>query len=146
MRDVQRAVGSKQRQSTAGDNRYEEEQTHASFHCDLSADVSRVLGLENGDEVLGQCFVSSTLNVHSALCRQTNHEHASAHYSYQERQKEGRRVKGVATDLCLALDHAKVELVLVLEAGLFFELLDPVLLGVKVAGSFDIVGVFFEET
>lgn len=48
--------------------------------------------------------------------------------------------------LCLGLDHAKVELVLVFEGGLFAQFLDPVLLGVEVPRSLDIVLVLLEVT
>lgn len=44
-----------------------------------------------------------------------------------------------------ALDHAKVELILVAAGGLLAQLVDPVLLGVKVPRTLDVVGVLLEE-
>lgn len=48
------------------------------------------------------------------------------------------------TCLCFGFDHAKVELVLVFEGCLFAQFLDPVLLGVEVPRSLDIVLVLLE--
>jgi hypothetical protein len=57
-----------------------------------------------------------------------------------------RKSKGtVATDLCLPLDHTKVELILVPQARLFLQPLEPILFRVVVPGTLDVVLVLLEQ-
>lgn len=47
---------------------------------------------------------------------------------------------------CFPLDHAKIELILISEGRLLLELFDPVLLGLVIPRTMNIIFVFFEET
>lgn len=117
-------------------SRHGGEGTNALFHSGLHANVGGVLSLEGLDEVGRQRFVPSRLDMDAFLLPVGR---VGLARTASRPTREG-------TCLCFGFDHAKVELVLVFEGGLFAQFLDAVLLGVEVPRSLDIVLVLLEVT